>query len=218
VATITGTRTIDRTGKTISTYVVFDVAEEFQHMAEGEVLELLTDDFEPLGRDIAAWCEVSGHQTLLSELVPTGRRLLIEKGPSQQKQGTLAMVVSVGGLEELLSPLAFALAAALEGMEVALYFQGPAVRVLSRGFRPRLAGWRRPFSRFAAADMAKSGHISAQDKLRQLRSLGAEFYMCGPSMQHFKVSAEQLIFDDLPLVEYLTFMPIMAGADVQLYL
>jgi predicted peroxiredoxin/TusA-related sulfurtransferase len=198
--------------------VAFDAAEELRELAEGEVLELVTDDLDFLERDIATWAEVSGHRIVESVPESGRRRYLIEKGPSPGTERSLAMVISVDGLEELLSPLAFALAAGLEGMDVALYFQGPAVRVLSQGFRPRLRGWGRPFSRFAAAGMARSGHIPAQDKLRQLRNLGGAIYVCGGSMQHFKVGAADLIFDDLPIVEYLTFMPLMAAADAQLYL
>ena len=66
--------------------------------------------------------------------------------------------------------------------------------------------------------MTKAGHIPAQEKLAQLRSLGAHIYVCGGSMEPFKVSREDLIFDDLPIVEYLTFMAIMEEADIQLYI
>jgi predicted peroxiredoxin len=89
--------------------------------------------------------------------------------------------------------------------------------VLERGFRPRLHGWAPPFSRFAASGLAKAGHVAAQDKLRQLRSLGAHLYVCGPSLQHFKVAKENLIFDGLPVVEYLTFAAVMEQADVHIY-
>ncbi len=41
--------------------------------------------------------------------------------------------------------------------------------------------------------------------------------MCGPSMQHFKVKRDDLVFDDFPIVEYLTFMSIMEEADIHLY-
>ena len=34
--------------------------------------------------------------------------------------------------------------------------------------------------------------------------------LCGPSMEHFRVLKEDLIFTDLPLVEYLTLMKVMA--------
>lgn len=210
-------RSLDRTGRTITTFVVFDAFTELQAMATGEVLELLTDDFEPFEADISAWCEATGNVLVSTERTGTGLRFLIEKGTSIPRDSSLALIISSDGLEELLSPLGFALAAALEGIDTHLYFQGPAVRVLTRAFKPKLKGWARPFSRFAASGMAKAGHIPAQDKLRQLRSLGGRIYMCGGSMQPFKVDREDLIFDDVPIIEYLTFMSIMEAADIHLY-
>jgi len=65
--------------------------------------------------------------------------------------------------------------------------------------------------------MSRAGHIPAQEKLRQLRSLGAHLYVCGGSLQPFKVSRDDFIFDDLPIVEYLTFTSIMERADIHLY-
>jgi TusA-related sulfurtransferase/predicted peroxiredoxin len=215
--TTTVASTLDRRGKTITTFVVFDVAAELDKLQNGEVLEVLADDFEPLLRDVAAWCEVAGHSVVSCDPVPTGLRFLIEKGAPRPATGSLAVVISTDGLEELLSPLGFALAAALDGMTVHLYIQGPAVRVLTRGFRPKLHGWARPFSRFAAAGLTRAGHVPAQDKLRQLRSLGAHLYLCGPSMQHFNVKPDDLIFTDLPVVEYFSFIPIMANAQAQIY-
>lgn len=215
--TLTAKTTLDRRGKTISTFVVFDVAKQLDAMSEGGKVEVLIDDYEPLRRDVSAWCQTMGHVLVTSEQVTTGWRFLIEKGAPTAKDTKLAMVVSPDGLEELLSPLGFALAAALEGIDVSLYVQGPAVRVLGRGFRPKLKGWARPFSRFAAAQMAASGHIPAQDKFRQLHHLGAHIYMCGPSMEHFKVKPEDLILDEIAVVEYLTFMTVMEAADIQLF-
>ncbi len=217
MTTVAAARVLDRRGKTITTSVVFDAAAELRTMLEGDVLELVTDDFQPFTRDIAAWCNAAGHRLIASASTSEGIRFLIEKGPVTITDASLAMVISSDGLEELLSPLGFALAAALEGMAVHIYVQGPAVRVLQRGFQPKLRGWARPFSRFAASGLSRAGHIPAQDKLRQLRSLGAEIYMCGPSMRHFRVKPEDLIFDDVPLVEYLSFMAVMKESDVHLY-
>lgn len=211
------TQSIDRRGKTISTFIVFDAAAALREMRDGEVLEILCDDFGPLEPEIASWCEAAGHRLIGSERLPAARRFRIAKGSRPADGRGVALVISSDGLEELLTPLGFALAAALEGSDVALYVQGPAVRVLSRGFQPKLRGWSRPFTQFAAAGLAQAGHIPAQDKLRQLRSIGARIYMCGPSMQHFKLSAGDLIFDDLPQVEYLTFMAVMQRADVHIY-
>ena len=72
-------KTLDRRGKTIATYVVFDATTALATMEEGEVLELLTDDYEPLHRDITAWCETTGQVLLSSERIEEGQRFLIEK-------------------------------------------------------------------------------------------------------------------------------------------
>jgi predicted peroxiredoxin len=66
--------------------------------------------------------------------------------------------------------------------------------------------------------LTKIGHIPPQDKLRQLRELGAHFYICGPSMEHFGVQKGKLIFDDVVIAEYLTFMEIMKKADIHIFL
>ncbi len=217
MSTIPVTRSLDRRGKSITTFVIFDAAAELTGVQEGEVIELLTDDFEPFTHDVAAWCDAAGHKLISSVPTSEGHRFLIERGSARSTDASLAVVISSDGLEELLSPLGFALAAALEGMAVHIYVQGPAVRVLKRGFRPKLRAWARPFSRFAASGLSRAGHIPAQDKFRQLRSLGAMIYMCGPSMQHFHVKSDALIFDDLPLVEYFTFMSVMRDADAHIF-
>jgi predicted peroxiredoxin/TusA-related sulfurtransferase len=217
MTTMTGAKTLDRRGKTITTFVVYDAAAELRAMGEGEVLEIITDDFEPFGSDIAAWCGAVGHRLLADERIADGRRFLVEKGAAVRKDTSLAMVVSTDKLEELLSPLGFALAAALEGIHVSLYLLGPSVHVLKRGFQPKLRGWSRPFSRFAAAGMTSSGHIPAQEKLRQLRTLGATIYVCGPSMQRFKVAKEDVVLDEFHVVEYLTFMAVMERATINLW-
>ena len=120
---------LDRRGKSITTFVVFDADRRLETMAEGETLALRTDDFEPFRSDIAAWCRASGHELLETLAAEDGLTFLVRKGSRPAKATQLAMVISTDGLEELLSPLGFALAAALEGIEVHLYLQGPAVRI-----------------------------------------------------------------------------------------
>ncbi len=51
----------------------------------------------------------------------------------------------------------------------------------------------------------------------QLQGLGARLYACGPSMRHFKVAKADLAFDEVTISEYLTFMEIMARADIHLF-
>lgn len=142
---------------------------------------------------------------------------MIRKVQPRRRGRRFAAVISNAGLEELLSPLAFALAAALEGVDVSQCFQGPAVRVLSRGFVDRLSGPNRPFSRFARTGLNAIGHLPAQQKIAQLQSLGAHIYVCGPSMEHFNPHPDDLAFNDVVIAEYLTFMEVMANADIHLY-
>lgn len=215
--TATITDTLDHRGKTITTYVVYDAAMRLRELPEGDVLELITDDFEPFRHDVAAWCDAVGHRLVFAEAPSEEYRFLIEKGAPRPIDTKLAFIISEAGLLELLSPLGFALAAALEGIEVNLYIQGPAVRLVKRGYRPHVRGWARPFTHFAASGLDKVGHVAPQEKLRQIKELGGQIYMCGPSMQHFKVNEKDLIFDALPIVEYLTFMNIMKNADIQLF-
>jgi predicted peroxiredoxin len=106
----------------------------------------------------------------------------------------------------------------LEGSDVSLYFQGPAVRVLAKGFTEHLHGPGRPFSRFARAGLVRAGHIPAQEKLGQLQALGGHLYACAGSMRHFKVAKSDFAFNDVTVAEYLTFMETMARADINVFI
>jgi predicted peroxiredoxin/TusA-related sulfurtransferase len=217
MSTATST-SLDMRGKTITTFIAYAAARRLAELAEGETLELLTDVSDAIDNDIRAWCRATGQDLASAEHGDGTCRYVIGKPSRPPRPGQrLAAVISDPGLEELLSPLGFALAAALEGTGVSLYFQGPAVRVLAKGFTEKLHGPGRPFSRFARAGLAKAGHIPAQEKIGQLQALGAHLYICGPSMQHFRVAKTDLAFDDVTIAEYLTFMEIMANADIHVF-
>ena len=208
---------LDLQGKTITTFILYEARHALDDAAVGERIEVVTDAFPAIDSDVAAWCRTTGNP--LVDVVADGetRRFLIEKAPQQRSGHKLAAVISDDGLLELLAPLGFALGAALEGDEVSLYFQGPAVRVLAEGYTAKLHGPGRPFSRFPRSQLAKIGHIPPQDKITQLQELGARIYACGPSMEHFKVDPDGLAFDDVVVSEYLTFLEQMHSADVHLY-
>jgi predicted peroxiredoxin len=86
------------------------------------------------------------------------------------------------------------------------------------GFKERLSGINRLFSTFARKQLADIGHIPPQDKLAQIREYGGHLYVCGPSMDRFGVSKEELIFDDAIVSEYFTFMEVMTKADIHFFL
>jgi TusA-related sulfurtransferase/predicted peroxiredoxin len=208
---------LDVRGRTITTAIALEAHEALNPAEVGDEIELLTSAFPALVPDLEAWCRATGHE--LVEVAEEGesRRVRLRKGAPRRNDRGVALVVSNDGLEALLSPLGFALAAALGGARVAIYLQGPAVHVLKPGFRARLHGLARLFSRFARAGLEKAGHAAPAEKLRQLQALGGVLYACGPSLEHFRVDPDRLAFDGVVICEYLTFMEVMQQADVQLY-
>src|SRR5690349_12349405 len=204
-------RRLDARGLTITTAIVWSIHDALAELPAGAQLEVVTDAFPAIEPDLRVWCRARGHE--LVEVVDEGERyrVRLRAGEPRRADHRVAVVVSSDGLEELLSPLGFALAAALGGADVALYIQGPAVHALAPGFRPRLHGPARPFSRFARAGLAKAGHVAPAEKLRQLQALGGRLYACGPSLAHFRVDPRRLAFDDVVVCEYFTFMEVMQG-------
>ncbi len=208
---------LDLRGKTITTFILYEAHHALEHATVGERVEIMTDAFPAIEPDIAAWCRTTGNRLVVVSADGETRRYVIEKGPPKESTHKLAAVISDDGLFELLSPLGFALAAALEGDDVSLYFLGPAVRVLAPGYTAKMHGLGRPFSRFPRSGLAKTGHVPPQDKITQLQKLGARLYACGPSMDHYKVDPSKLAFEGVTVCEYLTFMEQMHSADIHLF-
>lgn len=189
------------------------------NLEPGAELTVRTDSRPAVDSDVRAWCRTTGHILVSVEEAERERDYRVRKSERQLTHRPWAFVISDPGLEELLSPLGFALAAALGGSEVAIYFQGPAARVPGSGFKEKLRGAHRaPFSTFARRGLASAGHPRPHEKLRQLRELGARIYVCGPSMEHFKVSEEDLLFPDITVAAYPTFAEEMQAAGVQVFL
>lgn len=217
MSTVTTPRTrLDLQGRTITTFIVHELHEALASLELGAEVEVVTTPFTAIDSDLRTWCRVVGHELVDADTSGDPWCFTIAKGEARRSGRRVAIVVQDDGLLELLGPLGFALGAALEGHDVALYFQGPAVRVLAEGFVARLHGIGRPFSRFPRNGLDAAGHIPPQGKLRQLQGLGARIYACGPSMQHFKVPEAALAFDDVTVAEYLTFMEQLDRADVHM--
>lgn len=212
-------RAIDTRPKMVTTAIAYEAHRELQNMAEGELLEVTTESHEAIENDLRAWCRMTGQWLAgVEHEADLHRYFIAKRDVAEAAPRRLALVISNPGLEELLSPLAFALAGALEGMDVAIYFQGPAVKALTKGFKAKLQGTNRPFSTFARRGLAGIGHAPAQEKLRQLAELGATFYACGPSMDHFGVAKGEFLFEGVVIAEYLSFMEVMDQADIRFFL
>jgi len=212
-----------RGGKVISAYVLKEVVDKLQNMKEDESLELVTDAFAGLQSDILAWGRLTGNPGVSLESSHADyHRYIIMKKENVEESGEkkhIAIVVSSDRLDELLTPLGFALSAACSGMDVSLFFQGPGVHALHKRFKGRLSGWMAIFSVFARKALADTGHLPPTQKLEQLHELGAKFYACHPSLDHFGVPLKDTLFpDDIVMCEYVTFLEVMQDANtIKLY-
>ena len=212
------TESIDMRGKTITPFILYHASKALDRMQVGEILEIVTDNFEAIENDIRAWCRMRGHRLLDLVTRESYQKYAIAKADQKQTAQKMAMVISDPALDKLVAPLGLALGAALSGAEVDIYFQGPAVRLLKRDYRATLKGYQKPFSPLARSGMAKVGHLPPEEKLLQLKELGVRFYLCGGSMEPFGVKKADLVFDDVMIAEYFTFLEVMQGADLQIYL
>lgn len=209
---------VDGRGRSVSTAILYEVVRSMRELQPGAVINVLTDVRAAVDSDIRAWCGTTGHELVEVQEAAGTREYAVRKAAEVREQPGWAIVISNPGLEELLSPLGFAVAAGLAGSAVSIYFQGPAVRVLTRSFSERLPGWKRPFSAFARRGLDRAGHPPPHVKLRQLNDLGARIYVCGPSMDHFKVRPEELLFAGIRIAAYPTFVAEMNDAGVQVFL
>jgi hypothetical protein len=66
--------------------------------------------------------------------------VLIHKGEPVRNARTMTVIMSTASLEHAVYPLDKALVGAVLGMEVNVVFEGAAVRLLKRGYRPRSSG------------------------------------------------------------------------------
>jgi len=164
---------VDGRRRSASTAILYDTVREMRTLAADALVRVRTDPLPAVDSDIRAWCRTTGHELVEVEEVAGARDYVVRKAGEVREQPGWAVVISNPGLEELLSPLGFALGAALAGSPVAIYFQGPAVRVLTRSFSEKLPGWKRPFSVFARRGLDRAGHPPPHVKLRQLEDLGA---------------------------------------------
>jgi predicted peroxiredoxin/TusA-related sulfurtransferase len=209
-----------RGGKIISAYVLVEVVKKLETLKEGDALCVVTDAFAGLQRDMEAWSRLTGHE--LRNVTPTDSDfhayVIVKRAVKEAKKKKVAIVISRDKLDELISPLGFALSAAASGMEVALYFQGPGVHVLHRNFKGTMTGLWAPFSRLIRGAMAAQGHVPPTEKIQQLHDLGAKLYACHPSLKAFGVPLKDTLFpEDVIPSEYVTFLELMQDATIQLY-
>ena len=205
-------------GKKITASIINSISIVLDSAKVGDYLDFKVDNYAAIDNDLKAWSMITGNKVELTNTSTYFKTYRVIKTTAGSIEKSFAIILSNEGTEELLSPLGFAWAAALSGMDVSIYFQGPAVKVLEKGFKDRRSGLNALFSGATHRRLAGTGYISPREKIAELNRLGVVFYVCQPSLDHHRLKAKELMFDDIILSEYLTFMQVVSGSDIKFYL
>ena len=104
-------------------------------------------------------------------------------------------------------------------LDVAVVFAGAAVRLLKRGYRPRLSGLVGAlFTAKVEGVMEKEiGWPLPQESILILEDLGTRFYICSPSMFGYGVHEQDLIVGNYTLGAVVTWADLLARSDIQIF-
>ncbi|MBT8165629.1 MAG: hypothetical protein HKO63_02860 [Acidimicrobiia bacterium] len=203
----TGENHLDLRGNALTTDIVARAINRLDDMKAGETLLVEVDADEAIDNDLRAWCEATGNHLVDVEDAGDTRTYAIEKGVPIKVVHKMALVLSSAAHDHLEAPLALAQAATLEGVGVSIFFEGPAVAVLSAAF-PTSGSRLRPSRRAARRD--------AHERVQQIHDLGGDLYACERSLRQHHVRRDEIAFERVIHCEYLTFLPVMEDADIQL--
>ncbi len=203
---------------TLKSYqAAYSVIQELRRRDSEAVVELLIRNDKGMLKDIATWCSTTGYQLICSELGEEDEmRCLIQKGERKRNEKVMTVVISTARLEQVAYPFDRAIGGAVLGMQVNVVFEGSGVRLLKRGYRATVSGlWGRVFTTSVEDAMKKNtGWPLPQDAIGILEELGANFYVCGPSMVAFGVREEELVIKNHTLGGTLTWVDLLARSNV----
>jgi predicted peroxiredoxin len=208
---------LDLRGKKVISYVVYEARKALDRLADGEILSLWVDAYDGLEGDLAIWMDLTGQRLAGEERAGGIHRYDLVKAPPRAMPEQLAIMVSRPGLTDLFTPLSLALAGRLAGMETHVFFQGPGVRVLKKGYDEKLPGLWAPFSVFARRQAARTGHVRPQEKLAELVELGAHLHACPLSLEQFGVRRDELAFP-VELAQYYGMLATFRESRTQIFL
>ena len=104
-------------------------------------------------------------------------------------------------------------------MDVNVVFEGAGVRLLKRGYRPRLSGLASGLFTAMVERVMKTqiGWPLPQESVLILEDLGAHFYVCSPSMSGYGVHEQDLIVGRSTMGAVVTWADLLARSDIQIF-
>jgi predicted peroxiredoxin len=200
--------------------VAYEIIKALRGQEVGAAVEVVTKDDKGILTDVGTWCEATGHELMAAQRHGDGlARVLVRKREPRHNSRTMTVVMSTASLEHAVYPLDKALGAAVLGMGVHVVFEGAGVRLLERGYRPKLSGLVGAlFTSMVERVMRDEiGWPPPQESILILEDLGARFYVCGPSMFGYDVREEDLIVRDYTIGAAVTWADLLARTDVHVF-
>jgi len=199
--------------------VAYEVIKAMRGLDTGSVVEVITKDDKGLLHDLGVWCRATGHELLGMQPTAGEARLLIRKAEPARNEQTMTVIMSTARLENAVYPLDKALAGAALGMDVNMVFEGAAVRLLKRGYRPKLSGLVGGLFTAKVEGVMKDeiGWPLPQESILILEDLGARFYVCSPSLFGYGVHEQDLIVSKYTLGAVVTWADLLAHSDIHVF-
>ncbi len=199
--------------------VAYEVIKALRGVDTGSVVEVIAKDDRGLLNDLGTWCRVTGHELLGVQPGEGEAQVLIRKEEPKRDDRVMTVIMSTASLEHAVYPLDKALAGAVLGMDVNMVFEGAAVRLLKRGYRPRLSGLAGGVFTAMVERVLKNqiGWPTPQESILILEDLGARFYVCGPSLFGYGVREQDLIVGKYTLGAVVTWADLLARSDIHVF-
>ncbi|PVH69433.1 hypothetical protein DL98DRAFT_522188 [Cadophora sp. DSE1049] len=211
---------VDARHSTSSPTILALLLQKLSPLNPEDMIELATKNNKGLFRDICLWCERTGNQLVTSEHTSEDEDIhfIMQKGQERSRSKKMVAVMSTANLGAVVGVLEKAVGGCVLGMDVSLFFDGTGVRLLQTGYRARCPGI---FGRFRTnkVDMAlkRQGRLLPKGAIEMLEELGANFFVCGPSLETFGVQEAEISVAKYDVVSGVTLADLLSRGDVNLF-
>lgn len=129
----------------------------------------------------------------------------------------ISIVVSKHSFEAAMEALIIASTAGVFVDKVDLFFTFWGIKLITKGYKPKLAGIMAPFTFMMRNKMKKQGVQSFEEMLEMCVDMGVQFHACSTSMDLMGIKEEDLI-EGAQISGASTFLSGAIGSETQLFI
>ncbi|KAH7407264.1 hypothetical protein BKA64DRAFT_705674 [Cadophora sp. MPI-SDFR-AT-0126] len=185
-----------------------------------DMIELAIKNNKGIFHDICLWCERTGNRLITSEHTSEDEDIhcIIQKGEGRAKTKKIVVVMSTANLKVSVGLLEKAIGGCVLGMDVSLFFEGTGVRLLQTGYRARCQGIFGTFRTKKIEDeLRRARKLLPKHAIEMLEELGANFFVCGASLERLRVEEEEISVAKYEIVSGIRLIDLLARSDINLF-